>query len=81
MKWEDVDNSYEYALEKIMTLNTAISQAKDVIRIQQEHINRMRKDIESIRELAKEFDNMPICDQVDYWMVARRIYKVLDGDK
>jgi hypothetical protein len=48
MKWEDVDNSYEYALEKIMTLNTAISQAKDVIRIQQEHINRLKETIEDL---------------------------------
>ena len=47
-KWSDFDLSLEYALDEILQLKSVINQSKDVIRLQQEHIDRLKETIEEL---------------------------------
>lgn len=48
LRWSDVDNRIEYSWAEIASLRAAISQAKDVIRLQQDHIDRLLETIEEL---------------------------------
>jgi hypothetical protein len=72
-----------------------LNQAKDVIRIQQAHINKLLKSVEHLRELHKLVieDNaacgdLDCCGEYEEWEVCADCYceypcptiKILDGD-
>ena len=53
VRWSDFDHGYEYALEEILMLKAAIKQAKDVIRLQQNHIERLLEENQRVRNVHK----------------------------
>jgi len=48
LRWSDMDNRLEYSWTEIASLKAAIDQAKSVIRLQQEHIDRLKETIEEL---------------------------------